>query len=341
MAAVEVGGTPPPHDSFVPLLDHETGTVYFLDNLTGELVDGASLHSYSSKKSGTEAPKDFDPVRAWHFETGCTLPLPMSPPALKSLSSSQESPLLAAPLQDRAQKSPTSVALFGDFEPFEAIPFEAIPLSGLSNFVQSDTSTTFSAYGTSTTSLFSARTTLYSTHKIPTTTCGVSSAYEMESDSLCIPYVQDFPSSSIPIAINGPDPPNFLIAPSFFSYWFDGFMPSQFLCALIILTILPDVPFDDVILKVRLSNVPKARLSNYFKETIYCLDLACTKAGLRAAKSIASVPATIAAPSSELLQSVDLRSFSGFKFSDRLCPAKISPLGTAADLWATSSLNSA
>jgi hypothetical protein len=88
-------------------------------------------------------------------------------------------------------------------------------------------------------------------------------------------------------------------------------------------------------------DVPKARLSNYFKETIYCLDLACTKAGLRAAKSIASVPATIAAPSSELLQSVDLRSFSGFKFSDRLCPAKISPLGTAADLWATSSLNSA
>ena len=88
-------------------------------------------------------------------------------------------------------------------------------------------------------------------------------------------------------------------------------------------------------------DVPKARLSKYFKETIYCLDLACTKAGLRAAKSIASVPATIAVPSSELLQSVDLRSSSGFKFSDRLGAAKISTLGTAADLWATSSLNSA
>ena len=335
MAAVEVGGTPPPHDSFVPLLNHETGTVYFLDNLTGELVDGASLHSYSSKKFGTEAPKDFDPVRAWHFETGCTLPLPLSPPALKSLSSSQESPLSAAPLQDRAQESPTSVALFDDFEPFEAIPFEAIPLSGLSNFVQPDTSTTCSAYGTSTTSLFSARTTLYSTHKIPTTTCGVSSAYEKESDSLCIPYVQDFPSSSIPIAINGPDPPNFLIAPSFFSYWFDGFMPSQCLCALIILTILSDVPFDDVI--------PKVRLSKYLKYVINCLDLACTKAGLRAAKSIASVAATIAVPSPELLQSVDLRSSSGFRFSDGLCPSKKTTSGTAIDQRTTSSssLNSA
>jgi hypothetical protein len=71
------------------------------------------------------------------------------------------------------------------------------------------------------------------------------------------------------------------------------------------------------------------------------LDLACMKAGLRAAKSIASVPATIAVPSSELLQSVDLRSSSGFKFSDRLRAAKFSTLGTAADSWATSSLNSA
>jgi hypothetical protein len=319
MAAVEVGGTPPPHDSFVPLLDHETGTVYFLDILTGELVDGASLHSYSSKKFGTEAPKDFNPVRAWHFETGCTLPLPLSPPALKSLSSSQESPLSAAPPQDRAQDSPTSVALFVDFEPFETT------LSGLSNSVQPDTSTTHSAYGTSTTSLFSARTTLYSTHKIPTTTCGVSSAYEKESDSLCIPYVQDFPSSSIPIAINGPDPPNFLIAPSFFSYWFDGFMPSQCLCALIILNILSDVPFDDVI--------PKVRLSKYLKYVINCLDLACTKAGLRAAKSYATIHL--------IKQFVDLRSFKGSSFSKRLRPSKMVTLGTAADLRTTPSLNSA
>jgi len=282
-----------------------------------------------------DADDDSDPVRAWHFEIGCTLPLPLSPPALKSLSSSQESPLSAAPLQDRAQESPTSVALFDDFEPFEAIPFEAISLSGLSNFVQPDTSTTCSAYGTSTTSLFSARTTLYSTHKIPTTACGVSSAYEKESDSLCIPYVQDFPSSSIPIAINGPDPPNFLIAPSFFSYWFDGFMPSQCLCALIILTILSDVPFDDVI--------PKVRLSKYLKYVINCLDLACTKAGLRAAKSIASVAATIAVPFPEPLQSVDLRSSSGLRFSDGLCPSKNTTSGTAIDQRTTSSssLNSA
>ena len=78
------------------------------------------------------------------------------------------------------------------------------------------------------------------------------------------------------------------------------------------------------------------------KYVINCLDLACTEAGLRAAKSIASVAATITVPSPELVQSVDLRSSSsGFKFSDRLCPAKISTLGTAADLWATFSLKSA
>jgi hypothetical protein len=52
MAAVEVGGTPPPHDSCVPLLDHETGTVYFLDILTGELMDDATRYNY--------APKTFD-----------------------------------------------------------------------------------------------------------------------------------------------------------------------------------------------------------------------------------------------------------------------------------------
>ena len=252
-ASWEAGGAPPPScfkevvsskllDSGVSRYEQELKDICLALGIDYDKIPPAA---------DADADDDSDPVRAWHFEIGCTLPLPLSPPALKSLSSSQESPLSAAPPQDRAQDSPTSVALFVDFEPFETT------LSGLSNSVQPDTSTTHSAYGTSTTSLFSARTTLYSTHKIPTTTCGVSSAYEKESDSLCIPYVQDFPSSSIPIAINGPDPPNFLIAPSFFSYWFDGFMPSQCLCALIILTILSDVPFDDVI--------PKVRLSKYLK----------------------------------------------------------------------------
>jgi hypothetical protein len=49
MAAVEVGGTPPPLLSLVPLLDHETGKVNFLDVHTGELVDGATLNHYPTK----------------------------------------------------------------------------------------------------------------------------------------------------------------------------------------------------------------------------------------------------------------------------------------------------
>ena len=84
-------------------------------------------------------------------------------------------------------------------------------------------------------------------------------------------------------------------------------MPFQCLCALIILTILSDGPFDYV--------VPKARLSKYLKYAINCLDLACTKAGLRAAKTIASVPAAISVPVQENKLSVDLRSALGIKFS--------------------------
>ena len=89
--------------------------------------------------------------------------------------------------------------------------------------------------------------------------------------------------------------------------------------------------------------VPKVRLSKCLKYAINCLDLAFTKAGLRAAKSIASVAATIAVPSSELLQSVDLRSPSVFRFSEGLCPSKTATLGSATDLrtTSTSSLNSA
>jgi len=80
----------------------------------------------------------------------------------------------------------------------------------------------------------------------------------------------------------------------------------------------------------------RSRLSKYLKYAINCLDLACTKAGLRAAKSIASVAATIAVFSSELLQSVDLRSSSGFRFSDGLCSSKMTTSGVATDLRTTS-----
>jgi hypothetical protein len=168
-------------------------------------------------------------------------------------------------------------------------------------------------------------TTLHSTYKTPTASCDVSSVYERESDSLCIPHVQDLPSNSISDAIYGTDPPIFLIAPSFFSYWFDGFWPSQCLCALIILIILSDDQFYDV--------VPKVRLSKYLKETIYSLDLASMTAEPRAAKSDAT--------NHSEYQFVDLRSSKGPGFSKRLRPSKMSTSGTAADLRTTHSLNSA
>ena len=118
-----------------------------------------------------------------------------------------------------------------------------------------------------------------------------------------------------------------------------------------LLAYLPCAPFDpglshrlsalDIFLDDSFDNVvSKARLSKYTKETIYCLDLACTKAELRAAKSIASVAATIAV-SIPVKQSVDLRSSLGFKFSEGLRPSKISTSGSAADLWTSSSLNPA
>ena len=118
-------------------------------------------------------------------------------------------------------------------------------------------------------------------------------------------------------------------------------MPSQCLCALIILTILSSDPFDDVVPKARLSIVlgdpldsvvPKACLSKYLKETIYSLDLASMLAEPRAAKSYATNHSDF--------QWVDLRSSSGFKFSERRRPSKISTSGSLADLRTTSSLGS-
>ena len=168
----------------------------------------------------------------------------------------------------------------------------------------------------------------------PISTRDVSCITDKGSDSLCFSYAQDLLSNSISTATFSSDLPCLFITTSFFSYWFDGFMPSRCLCALTILTILSHDPFDDF--------VPKARLSKYLKYAINCLDLGCAKAGLRAAKSIASVAATIAVPSPELLQSVDLRSSSGSKFSDGLCPSKIATSGSAIDrrITSTSSLNS-
>ena len=161
----------------------------------------------------------------------------------------------------------------------------------------------------------------------PIVTRDVSSTYEKGSHSLCFSYAQDILSDS-PIATFISDLPCIFTTLSVFSYWLDGFMPFQCLYALIILTILSDGPFDYVF--------PKVRLSKYLKHAINCLDLACTKAGLRAAKSIASVAATIAVASPELLQSVDLRSSSGFRFSDGLCTLKMTTSGVVTDLRTTS-----
>jgi hypothetical protein len=123
-------------------------------------------------------------------------------------------------------------------------------------------------------------------------------------------------------------------------------MPSQCLCALVILTILSINLFDDIAPKVRLSKylkyivlgdplesvVPKAGQS-YLKETIYSLDLASMTAEPRTAESYGTTH--------PIKQFVDLRSFKGFGFSERHRPSKMSTSGTATDLWTTSSFNSA
>ena len=96
---------------------------------------------------------------------------------------------------------------------------------------------------------------------------------------------------------------------------------SHRLCALD--TALSD-PFD--------SSVPKACLSKYLKETIYSLDLASMSAEPRAAKFYAT--------NHSEFQWVDLRSSSGFKFSERRRRSKISTSGSLADLRTSSSLGS-
>ena len=335
-----MGGTPPPHDSLVSFLDRDTGKVAFLDTLTGELVDGASLNQYTSKKSGSPPALKSQVL------------FPFSSPALKSSSSLESitsvaffdsseanengecastypnvgakvstkfAPDVCAPasparsLKDHTQGSPTSVMFFGDSEAEQAPALPDLSKSvhsKLLDFVLPSVST-------------------------PVTTRDVSSTYEKDPDSRCFSYGQDLLSNSISTETFSNALACFFITPCFFPYWFDGFWSSQCPCALIILIILSGDPFYDV--------APKVRLSKYLKYVIICLDLACTKAGPRAAISIASVAATIAVPSSEFLQSVDLRSSSGFGFSDGLFPSKTATLGTATDLriTPTSSLNSA
>jgi hypothetical protein len=247
--------------------------------------------------------------------------------------------------------SPTSVLFFDDSEAEQKIPlsnlsdstlFENICADAGSDATPADLSNSahsklpdFSLPSVSASySACKALTVLSSTFQTPITTLDVSSTSEKGSDFLYFSYAQDPLLNSITTLTFSSDLPHLLIMQSFFSYWFDGFMPSQCLYALIILTFLFNDPFDDVVSKVR--------LSKYLKYVINCLDLACTKAGLRAAKSIASVAATIAVLSPESLQSVDLRSSSGFRFSDGLCPSKTATLGSATDLrTSTSSLNSA
>jgi hypothetical protein len=95
----------------------------------------------------------------------------------------------------------------------------------------------------------------------------ISSVYLKESGSLYFKSVQGFPSYWISAAACGSDPPSPLIASTFFSYWFDGFVPFQCFCFCVIIFLF--IWFDGFALN-------KA----------YFLDFLCSKAGLRNAKSV-------------------------------------------------------
>ena len=226
----------------------------------------------------------------------------------------------ARSLKDNAKGSPTSVAFFGNSEAEQtpALPElsnSAHPkLLGLAFPSVSDSSPACELL-----------TMPFSTFKTQISTCDVSSTYEKGSDSLCFSCAQDILLNSLSTAAFSSDLPCILGAPTFFAYWFDGFLPSQFLCALFIIFVLFIEPFDDI--------VPKLGLSKYLKETIYSLDLASMTAEPRAAKSYTTTH--------PIYRFVDLRSSSGFMFSERSRPSKMSSSGTAADLPTTSSLNSA
>ena len=316
-----MGGTPSLHGGLVPFLDHETGTVYFLDVFTEELVGGATLVHYASNKSGNDVAHGV--CAPAYPNVGVKVSKKFAPDECAPTSPARN-------LKDHTEGSPTSVVFFGVSESDQTPALFDLSKSAqsiLPDFVLPGVSTSSSA--------FKALNVIFSSFTTQISTSDVSSTSDKGPDSLCFSYAQDLLSNSTSTATLSSDLPCLFVSTSFFSYWFDGFMPSRCLCALIILTILSNDPFDDV--------VPKACLSKYLKYAIGCLDLACTKAGLRIAKSIASVPATIAVTSPELLQPVDLCSSSGFRFSDGLCPSKMTISGTVTDLrtTSTSSLNSA
>jgi hypothetical protein len=244
MAAMEVGGTPPPHDGFVPLLDHETGTVHFLDIITGERMDGAKLYHYSSKK--------FDDPE---FENICADSGPVA-----IVVDAKASTKLS--VKDHTQGSPTSLAFFEDSEAEQASSlsdFSSPVHSSLLEFLLPRLSTSHSAYA--------AMIILCPIFKTQISAFDISSVYLKESGSLYFEFVQGFPSYWISAAACGSDPPSPLIASTFFSYWFDGFVPFQCFCFCVIIFL-------------------SIWFYGFALNKAYFLDFLCSKAGLRNAKSV-------------------------------------------------------
>ncbi len=99
----ELGGTPSPHDGLVPFLDHETGTVYFFDVLTEELVGGATLANYASKSGNGVARGACAPM---YPKVGVKVSTKFAPDACAPASPARS-------LKDHTQDSPTSVMFVG------------------------------------------------------------------------------------------------------------------------------------------------------------------------------------------------------------------------------------
>ena len=230
---------------------------------------------------------DFESALARLVEITGTPPLPLSPPALNNQvlfngndtahgacapTSPSTDPSKCALVHD----SPTSVAFFGDSEA-EQTP----ALSELSNSAHPKLLGLAFPSVSDSSPACEVLTMPFSTFKTPISTCDVSSTYEKGSDTLCFSCAQDILLNSLSTAAFSSDLPCILVAPTFFAYWFDGFLPSQFLCALFIIFVLFIEPFDDI--------VPKLGLSKYLKESIYSLDLASMTAGPRATKSYTTI----------------------------------------------------
>jgi len=198
--------------------------------------------------------------------------------------------------------SPTSVAFFDESEAKEAILPVLFPSITMSLTLSPELSASALPIIATTNSACMASTTISPTYNTTAELCVISSANVEVTNPLCSLHIQEILPYCKPTADCGSDPPNLIIAPSFFSYWFDGFAYFQCFCVLIILFVW----FDGIALNKS-----------------YSLDLVCSTAGLRIAKSVR--------PNLSNIQGDTDQCASGLEFSARPFPSITFASGAAVD----------